>query len=69
MLRVQCEVEGCNGLVVNLRRHTRLCHPDLVEERAKTEKKRIYEPTDCERCGLVTNRLDLYLPRMWRGPL
>ena len=43
----QKRVEGCEGLVVNLRHHVRLYHPDLVEERVKTEKKRIYEPKEC----------------------
>ena len=61
--RVYCKVEGCKGLVVNIKR---LCHPDTVleeeDEVIKTGRK--YERKECDICGVRTTRLDLHLIRV-----
>jgi len=55
-------VEGCKGLVTNIRRHLRLCHPDI--DQIATKKRRVYERKECPKCGIVTVRLDLHLQRV-----
>jgi hypothetical protein len=42
--RVKCQVEGCKGLVANIRRHMRLCHPYIAQE-TPNKKKRSYQRT------------------------
>ena len=61
--RVECPEEGCKGLVVNINRHLRLCHPETMEVAAGS-KKRVYDKKECAVCGLGTKRLDLHLQRM-----
>ena len=38
-------MEGCKDLVVNMSRHMRLCHPDIVEEKDVITKGRVYDRT------------------------
>jgi hypothetical protein len=54
---------GCTGLVANIRRHMRLCHPDIQQE-VQRNQTRIYERKECLKCGVVTTRLDLHLQRI-----
>ena len=61
--RIECQVPGCKGLVTNIRRHIRLCHPD-IEQNHLVKTKREYERKECPKCGVVTIRLDLHLQRM-----
>ena len=60
--RVECKVDGCKGLVINMKRHMRLCHPDIVE--AVIQKARVYDRKECNACGARTTRLDLHLIRV-----
>ena len=56
---------GRKGLVVQIKRHMRLCHPDIQEEEV-TQKSRIYERKEYDLCGVRTTRLDLHLIRVHR---
>ena len=38
---MQCQVEGCKTFVGNIRRHMRLCHPDLEQEPLTKKKEAI----------------------------
>ena len=60
---MQCEVLGCKGLVANIRRHIRLCHPDIQQDQP-VKTKRSYDRKECPKCGVVTMRLDLHLQRI-----
>ena len=60
---MKCQVEGCKGLVANIRRHMRLRHPNTAQEK-QIKKKRAYQRKECPKCGLVTMRLDLHLQRI-----
>jgi len=61
--RSACQVEGCKGLVTNIRRHMRICHPE-IEQDTTSKRRRTYERKECPKCGLATIRLDLHLQRM-----
>jgi hypothetical protein len=60
---IQCEVPGCKGFVANIRRHIRLCHPDIQQD-LQVKSKREYERKECPKCGVVTTRLNLHLQRI-----
>ena len=50
---------------MQIKRHMRLCHPDIQEEEdVVIEKKRTYQRKECEMCGVRTTRLDLHLIRV-----
>ena len=58
-----CQVPECKGLVANIRRHMRLCHPDIQQE-VPRKQTRVYERKECAKCGVVTTRLDVHLKRI-----